>query len=216
MRTTISEIRLGFTQLTDNLWQNKWFMDVKKLIWQEEFPPHPQPFSHSLRGGEGSHWEARLALFADLKVKLDKLLAPKLNWVTGIVLILFVLCAGCIPVEKPPQLTFTPGAAFVVTGETFDAGVFHVQYPADWRVITGQASAPPSVIFAAPEDQALMMLAVGAIESPPVLNTDVETRSETRSLEHDDLMLTAYLTAPVAEWDRYVQVFETVLASVSD
>ncbi|MFN8371684.1 MAG: hypothetical protein U0694_02245 [Anaerolineae bacterium] len=118
--------------------------------------------------------------------------------------------------EKPPQLTFTPGAAFVVTGEIFDAGVFRVQYPAGWRVITGQASAPPSVIFAAAEDQALIMLAVGAVESPPALNTDIETRSETRSIEHGDITLTAYLTAPAAEWDSYVQVFETVLASISD
>ena len=127
---------------------------------------------------------------------------------------LLLLCA-CVPVEKPPQLTFTPGTPFVVTDEVFDAGVFRVRYPAGWRVISGQASAPPSVIFVAPDDAALMMLAVGNIESPPILNTDVELLTETRTIELNGLTLTAYGTAPADEWDSFMQTFERVLASLA-
>ncbi len=122
--------------------------------------------------------------------------------------------AGCMPVEKPPQLTFTPGTPFVLTGEVFDAGAFQVRYPAGWRVISGQASAPPSVIFAAPGDTALIMFAVGNIETPPTLSTDMEMRSETRPIELGDMTMTAYGTAPAAEWDSFMQTFEGVLASL--
>jgi hypothetical protein len=128
--------------------------------------------------------------------------------------IVCMLFAGCVPVEKPPQLTFTPGASFVVTDDIFDAGVFNVRYPQGWRVITGQASAPPSVIFAAPDDVALIMLAVGEIESPPTLSSDIETQSETRTIELGEVTMTAYLTAPVENWDSFMQIFEDVLATL--
>lgn len=128
--------------------------------------------------------------------------------------IIGICLIGCVPVEKPPQLTFTPGASFVVTDDIFDAGVFRVRYPQGWRVITGQASAPPSVIFAAPDDVALIMLAVGEIESPPTLNLDVETQSETRTIELGDVTMTAYLTAPVESWGSFTQIFDDVLATL--
>jgi hypothetical protein len=131
------------------------------------------------------------------------------------VISLLILCTvGCVPIDKPPQLTFTPGASFVVTDETFDAGVFRVRYPQGWRVITGQASAPPSVIFAAPDDTALIMLAVGEIESPPTLNTGSEMQSETRTLEVGNITFTVYGTASVAEWESFIQTFESVLATL--
>jgi hypothetical protein len=129
--------------------------------------------------------------------------------------IICVLFAGCVPIDKPPQLTFTPGASFVVTDETFDAGVFRVNYPQGWRVITGQASAPPSVIFAAPDDTALIMFALGEIESPPTLNIGVEMQSETRTLEVGGIAITAYGTAPVDSWETFIQTFEDVLTTVA-
>lgn len=132
------------------------------------------------------------------------------------VISLLILCAvGCLPIATPPQLTFTPGASFVVTDETFDAGVFRVNYPQGWRVITGQASAPPSAIFAAPDDRALIMLAVGEIESPPALNIEDETQSETRTLEVGDITMTAYGTASADEWESFIQTFESVLATLT-
>jgi hypothetical protein len=129
-------------------------------------------------------------------------------------LILWGFLVGCVPIDKPPQLTYTPGAEFVVTDETFDVGAFRVGYPQGWRVITGQASAPPSVIFAAPDDTALIMLAVGEIESAPTSNAGVEMQSEVRTIEVDDITITAYGTAPVDGWESFIQTFEDVLATV--
>jgi hypothetical protein len=123
--------------------------------------------------------------------------------------------AGCLPVQKPPQLTFTPGAPFVVTHETFDAGTFRVSYPAGWRVITGQASAPTTVIFVAPGDSALIMLSLSPIDAPPILETGVEMRSETRTMALGDVEIEVYGTAPASEWESFSQRFEALFASIT-
>jgi hypothetical protein len=122
---------------------------------------------------------------------------------------------ACTPVEKPPQLTFTPGAPFVVTGETFDAGVFRANYPTGWRVISGQASTPTTVIFVAPNNAALIMLSLSPIDAPPAIDTSVEMRSTTQAVALDARSIAVYGTAPVSEWDSFSQTLEAVLASVA-
>jgi hypothetical protein len=120
-----------------------------------------------------------------------------------------------VPVAKPPQLSFTPGAPFVVTDETFDTGVFRVSYPAGWRVITGQANAPTTVIFVAPGDAALMMLSLSPIDAPPTLETGVAMRSETRTIALGDVEIEVYGTAPASEWQAFTQTFEALFASLA-
>ncbi|NWF69898.1 MAG: hypothetical protein HXY40_12505 [Chloroflexi bacterium] len=131
------------------------------------------------------------------------------------VLLLILLLTACVPVAHPPQLSSTPGAAFVVTADTLDFGIFRVEYPAGWRVISGAASLPPTVIFAAPENAALLLLSVVPIDRPPALDSGAPMRSEARTLNFDGTPLYVYSTAPVAEWAIYGAIFERLLTSIT-
>ena len=80
---------------------------------------------------------------------------------------LILLFAACVPAQTPPVLDATPGAAVTVTEDTYRNEIFSVRYPAGWRVITSEAGQTLSVIFAAPDNCALIVVSATMINQPP-------------------------------------------------
>lgn len=122
---------------------------------------------------------------------------------------------SCIPAETPPQLHATPGASVVVAGSTVESRAFRVTYPPNWRVITSPADAPPFVIFAAPDNCALVMISAEKIDTLPQPSACEPTgfRSEQRTVDIGGTTITAAGVAPADQWDSFLPVFERVVAS---
>ena len=74
-------------------------------------------------------------------------------------------CAPIVPATTPPQLEHTPGAFVVVTNETFDAGVFRVDYPQSWRVVKTSIASTPliQVVFVTPDESSITLTQMEAV-----------------------------------------------------
>jgi len=124
-----------------------------------------------------------------------------------------VLLAACIPAETPPQLAYTPGPAVVVTDRVYESSVFTVRYPSGWRVVTGAADAPPSVVFVAPDEVSTITLQTGTLEAATLAEPGF--RAELRGIElADGTRITAIARAPETAWETFLPVFEAVVATV--
>ncbi len=130
-----------------------------------------------------------------------------------IILLLWML-AGCIPAHVPDNLDDTPGPPVIVKDDVYEGATFSAKIPADWRVITGEARAPQSVIFVAPDDKTLIRLMVGSIE---VGDVSVENqRNEIYPITlADNTILTAVFSSPYSTWAKYWATFEQVRDSVN-
>ncbi len=127
-------------------------------------------------------------------------------------LLTLLLLAGCIPAGVPENLDDTPGPSVVVTDREVTGEVFTARYPAGWRIITGEASVPQSVIFVAPDEVSTIQLRVGHLEEaafPADRQTDV--RAVTLA---DGTTITAILTALPETFDSLLPTFEVVIESV--
>lgn len=123
--------------------------------------------------------------------------------------------AGCVPATIPSQLSATPGPAVVITDQIYDTGVFKVRYPADWRVITSAATSPSTVIFAAPDNEAIMLFGLDVNEAPmPETNAQIRTEMRLITLENG-IIVTAILNAPDTAWAIFVPLFEQIVESVN-
>ncbi len=132
----------------------------------------------------------------------------------GLVICLYM--AACVPARTPPQLAYTPGPAVQVADGWYDSGVFRVRYPADWEIITSAAGAPLSVIFAAPEGDALIMVGESLTDVPAPAGFEGELRSERRDLTlADGRIVTAALNAAQENWPARLALFEAVIISLS-
>ncbi len=77
----------------------------------------------------------------------------------GILVLFASACSSLAPAKTPPQIQHTPGAFVTISGNYFDAGIFQLQYPANWRVVklsTADANYL-KIAFVAP-DQSIMFL----------------------------------------------------------
>jgi hypothetical protein len=125
---------------------------------------------------------------------------------------LILLLAACIPARTPDNLRDTPGPAVVVTDRSYDAGTFTLQYPGGWRIVTGPAGAPTSVVFVAPDEVSNIRLQVGALDTAQL---DGKLQTDVRGLTlADGTRLTAVGSAPAKSWDSFQPIYEQVLASV--
>ena len=68
-------------------------------------------------------------------------------------------CAPIIPATTPPQFQHTPGTFVIVTDNTFDAGVFRVNYPPSWRVVKTSIASTDlvQVVFVAPDKSSITL-----------------------------------------------------------
>jgi hypothetical protein len=125
---------------------------------------------------------------------------------------LIFLLAACIPARTPDNLRNTPGPAVVVTDRMYDAGVFTVQYPGGWRIVTGPAGAPTSVVFVAPDEVSTIRLQMGTFDQAQL---DGKLQTDVRQVTlNDGTALTAVGSAPAKTWDSFQVIYKQVLASV--
>jgi hypothetical protein len=128
---------------------------------------------------------------------------------------LAALLAACVP-ATPPPISHTPGPSVVIDGEAVRTDVFSAEVPEGWRVITGAADAPLSLILVAPGDCALIRLTVESINVPPEASgcADQTRRAEVRAIEAGGVTVYAGGGAPVTEWDSFLRDYELVVASL--
>ena len=127
-----------------------------------------------------------------------------------------VALAACIPAKTPPQLGATAAAPVVVADDSYDAGAFRVRFPGGWRVITSPAGAPPSVIFAAPDNCTLIAVSAEPMDAPRPANcadSAAVFRREARTLTSGGAAIHAALIAPASAWDAAEMTFARVAQS---
>jgi hypothetical protein len=130
-------------------------------------------------------------------------------------LILAISICACTPAETPEQLSFTPGAPFIVTENTFTTNDFSLRYPDGWRIVTGPADAPQVITFVSPDNCAIILVAIGSTE--PITSpdcADVNFQTIHRQVTIDDLLLTVAGSAPDAHWEVFETTFEAFARSV--
>lgn len=154
-----------------------------------------------------------LAQISVFKKQMVNLTIRQIVIIVGI-LLLSVL-AACVPASVPPQLAHPPGPAVVVAERLVNVGTFQVEYPAGWRVITSAAGDPVSIIFAAPEGDALIMLGERIIAAPHPAGYAGDIRSERREIMLDNgVTMVAILNAPRDDWAGWLAVYESVVDSL--
>lgn len=131
------------------------------------------------------------------------------------VCVLVFCAAACVPAEVPEQVEQTPGMPIRVAGGWVQTAYFDVQHPAGWRVIASAAHDPLTLVFAAPENDALIVLSIQPVENPPQPQTDLALDAIRHEIMLDDLRVYAYGAAPVEAWEAFLEAFEQVAASVA-
>ncbi len=123
-------------------------------------------------------------------------------------------CASLAPMQSPPQLSATPGPAFIITADRYVTTAFTVWYPADWRVVSSPAFAEPHVYFISPDEQAVIALALDEDDIrealPPL--TPGELRRAREIINGGDVV--ALMIAPEDGFDAYDAVFQRMIQSV--
>lgn len=130
-----------------------------------------------------------------------------------VVLLMLFIIMGCVPAQTPQNLDDTPGPSVVVTDRRYDAGPFSAEYPAGWRVITSPAGASPFVIFASPDNCAVILISTDAMDVPAP--TGCEESASFRREEQTAGAARLALVAPGDAWDEYAPTFEQVVGSVN-
>lgn len=137
---------------------------------------------------------------------------------SGLLLLLLVSGAACVPAQTPPQLMFTPGPPLMITDHQVNFGSFRLTYPTDWRVITGAAEDSPAVILAAPEDAALITITLREQATPPQLisiPTDLQVTMQYQPVVAG-IKVTFWLVTDQAHISEFRLVLQQVIASITD
>lgn len=125
-----------------------------------------------------------------------------------------ILVTACIPAHEPDNLRNTPGAPVVIDNNTYSGAVFSATIPAGWRVITGEAQAPQSVIFVSPDGKTLIRLIEGKVDEAAVTVADQRNEMVPVTLANATLV-TAVFSSPYSTWASYYPAFEQVRDSLS-
>ena len=136
------------------------------------------------------------------------------------VLSIFVsACGELAPVTPAPQLAWTPGPPVIVTDDFIQTAAFTLHYPRGWRVITGEAAAPVSIIIVAPDDTRIMQFSAAPIDPdtapPPILPPETPAQTDFRSVTlPDGVTVYAYASAASDDWEAFLPIFEGATASL--
>lgn len=125
-----------------------------------------------------------------------------------------LMVSACIPATVPDNLDDTPGPPVVVSNGLYEGAVFSARVPDGWRVITGEAQAPQSVIFVAPDGVTLIRLMLGEVDLESVEVADQRTELYPVTLANG-AVVTAVFSSPALSWEPYWEQFEKVRDSVS-
>lgn len=135
-----------------------------------------------------------------------------------VVVIGFVLgaCGAIAPATVPEQLEYTPGPPVVITDVTYENVLFRVAYPSAWRTVTSPANAAPWVVFASPQDDAVIVIAADEADTHvPPANVEGSLVREERSITQGDSSVLAVLIASEAQIDTFMPLFEQIVSSVT-
>jgi len=129
-----------------------------------------------------------------------------------LVVVMASACASIAPPDLPAQLEHTPGPFVSVTERHYRNDTFLVAYPDGWRVITSPATEPPYAIFANPNNTALMVFGVEAVDPLPQLDIAPENlRTDIRTISLGDDEVFAVLIGLDRQWDTLLPLFELML-----
>jgi len=121
---------------------------------------------------------------------------------------------GCIPAHVPDNLDDTPGPPVSVDNQLYQGIEFGARIPDGWRVITGEAQAPQSVIFVAPDGKTLIRLIAGSVEEEAVKVANQRNEIDPVTLANAKIV-TAVFSSPYSTWASYFPEFERVRDSLS-
>lgn len=134
----------------------------------------------------------------------------RLCFIASLRFVFLFLIAGCIPARVPSNLDNTPGPAVIVADGYYQGSAFTARYLAGWRIVTSEASAPPSVIFVAPDEKSTIRLSVAPI--------DLSGLDPTFQIEQREIRLpgglTIYAVLHAAVETSLLSNFEDILASL--
>jgi hypothetical protein len=131
--------------------------------------------------------------------------------------LLAALLAGCAPYSPPDFLAHTPGPGISVFDSRLRGDAFEIDVPEGWRVITGPAQFPLSIVMAGADCQ-LIQLGIGAF-APEIpaecAEQDMQTiRRETAVLLPDGALTLAGSHPGGPDGQAFEVLFEAVAASV--
>lgn len=135
-----------------------------------------------------------------------------------LLLIMTLLLAGCgalVPAQTPPQLAQTPGAPVQISAGKILTMQFTVQAPPAWRVITSASIDPITLILAAPDNAALIVVSAQQIVRPPRPQTDAALRILHQMRQFTGTAVYVYAAAPADEWSRFAPLVMALLASIA-
>lgn len=138
--------------------------------------------------------------------------------IRSLLLIMVLLLAGCgalVPAQTPLQLAQTPGAPLQISAGSILTAQFRLQAPADWRVITSASIDPITLILAAPDNAALIVVSAQQIVRPPRPQTDAPLRILYQARELSETRVYVYAAAPADEWSRFAPLVMALLASIA-
>jgi hypothetical protein len=125
-----------------------------------------------------------------------------------------IILIGCIPAHVPDNLDDTPGPPISFENNVYQGAAFSADIPAGWRVITGEAQAPQSVIFVAPDGKTLIRLIAGKVDESAVTVADQRNEIVPVTLANATTV-TAVFSSPASTWVNYYSAFERVRDSLS-
>ncbi len=118
-------------------------------------------------------------------------------------------CAPIVPATTPPQLEHTPGAFVVVTNETFDAGVFRVDYPHSWRVVKTSIASTPliQVVFVTPDESSITLTQMDTV-------SDTTNDDERFITLENDVMIQVLIKASDDAEDTFLVYADQLINSI--
>jgi uncharacterized protein YbdZ (MbtH family) len=130
-------------------------------------------------------------------------------------LLLLLLCS-CIPAKTPPQLNATAGAPVIVTERHIEFEGMQLEYPMGWRVITSAANDPASLVFAAPEDKAIIVLSTIKETTLPELATLETEATAYETVTNANKQFHLWLVSESSSHTDFLPHLQTLLLSISD
>ncbi|MEZ4671396.1 MAG: hypothetical protein R3E39_26130 [Anaerolineae bacterium] len=124
-----------------------------------------------------------------------------------------LIASGCIPARVPDNLSHTPGPPIVISNNWYQGVIFGARVPDGWRVITSEAASPQAVIFASPENEAVIRLTSGTLNAADVTSSTLRTVIDEIRLTDDRVIISA-LSAPDDQWNTFSKIYEQVRKSV--
>ncbi len=136
------------------------------------------------------------------------------SYFASICVVTCLMFGGCIPAHEPDNLHNTPGAPVVLDDNVYQGAAFRARIPDGWRVITGEAQAPQSVIFVAPDGKTLIRLIEGDVEADEVMVKKQRNEIIPVTLANATIVTTVF-SSPYSTWASYWPDFEKVRDSLS-